>query len=80
MSKKYSNTIDWVLNQMTKSRPYPERYKRDKEFVDEKKLYFCTKCNKAWEKIVKPQKIAYYEDFPSIGLTKQGCAKCQKNK
>lgn len=63
---------------MNKSRPYPEKYKRQKDFIDEKTLFACPLCKCGWEFIKRPPRIEVYEDFPTYGLPKKICNKCQE--
>ncbi len=77
MSKKSWN-IGWVLEQIEKSRKYPDKYIRKKNFINDKTLYTCPKCRCAWEIIKRPNSIEIYEDFPSLGLKKRICNKCEE--
>ena len=65
---------------MEKSRPYPERYKRHKEFLDDKTLYACPSCRCGWEFVKRPPRFEIYEDFPTLGLPKKLCAECLKKR
>lgn len=75
MSKK-SWGVDWVMNQIEKSRSYSDRYRiTKKNYVNEKQLYNCTSCKLVWEHwkgIIKS-----YEDFPKYKLEKKTCPKCK---
>ncbi len=40
-------------------------------------LSVCTVCNTVWEIEVNSNRIAYYDDFPTIGKQRKDCPKCK---
>lgn len=77
MSKKSSSNIDWVIKQLERSREYPEKYVRTKNFINQKTLFACPRCRCAWEYIKREKRVDIYDDFPTIGLEKKVCERCQ---
>jgi len=74
MSKK-SWGVNWVMNQIEKSRSYSDRYRiTNKNYINAKTLYNCTSCKLVWEYFKGA--IKCYEDFPKYGLEKKKCPKC----
>ncbi len=76
MSKKYYG-VSWVIEQIERSREYPDRYVSHKNFTNEDTLYHCQTCSLSWE-MVKGPKIEFYQDFPSFGLKKKQCHRCDE--
>jgi len=77
MSKK-SWGVQWVLDQIGKSKPYPPQYQTvKKNFMNKVKVFTCPNCSRVWEKINHPSKMLIYDDFPSFGLEKIICKECE---
>ena len=76
MSKK-SYGVGWVLTQLNRSRSYSITYVRKKNFVNEKPLFLCPRCNCVWGFVKKPKGIERYDDFPSLNLEKIICKECE---
>ena len=46
------------------------------------KLYKCLDCNNVWEQVSQPLLglvPKYYKDFPSYGMERKNCPKCDKS-
>ena len=47
----------------------------------DKYLKCCIKCRKVWEDCSRaggsPEKVVYYDDFPTIGKPREICARCK---
>jgi predicted metal-binding protein len=40
-------------------------------------LFVCNSCKTVWENESRSNKVAYYEDFPTIGKKRKECPKCK---
>jgi len=80
MSKESSKGTGWVLEQMVKQRKKQENYARQKNFFNPKPLLACPGCKGVWETFTKPPYLEIYEDFPTYGLEKEICPRCQNKK
>tara|TARA_B100001939_G_scaffold336856_1_gene340481 strand:+ start:284 stop:547 length:264 start_codon:yes stop_codon:yes gene_type:complete len=43
-------------------------------------LSFCETCRLVWEIEINTTRVAYYEDFPSIGKNRKECPQCKNQK
>ena len=76
---KPENIIKAFLNMapnLNRKEKKARAYARDSDLY----LRFCTDCNKVWERASRTdsdkKNIIYYDDFPSLGKTREKCKNC----
>ena len=74
----------WVDNYFHNDYKYGPKTKSRNGYTWSKKraddlLFVCNSCKSVWE-VERNNKVAYYDDFPTIGKQRKECPKCKNQR
>ncbi len=72
--------MKWVIDSLKNQNVITTSHWYKRKRLDSDKLNFCSSCKMVWENdcLRGSAKQLYYEDFPSRGLERNKCRKCNE--